>query len=80
MNWIQYDTGNRQEIRGQSHHIPPGPYILIDQHRESEFLQNFATMTGYEVSKDFKLSWGKATYAVGFNGPIKVGYWYDTSD
>lgn len=80
MNWIQYDTGNRQEIRDELDHRPPGPYILIGQHQEAEFLQNFATMTAYEVSKEFKLEWGKATYAIGFDGPIKVGYYYDTSD
>lgn len=80
MGWIEYNTGSSQEQKGELDSRPPGPYILVDQDQEHEFIKHFSTMTNYKVSNEFRLEWGKVTFAIGFDGPIKVGYYYDTSD
>lgn len=66
-----------------------GPWIYVSQHREEEFLKYYVTQdlndgvwvyTATE-SKFPGPMLGYATYIPGLAGkPIRVAYWYDSSD
>jgi hypothetical protein len=68
------------ERRAQLKVIPPGPYCHVSQFDEDRFLVNYYDFN-LKLEKDFSLKHGCATFAVGPDfKPLKVGFWYDTSD
>lgn len=60
---------------------PRGPYFLIPQHEEQSFLKNFYSMSHVSIPT-LEVKFGHATYAIDMitGMPIKVAYYYDTSD
>lgn len=67
-------------IKGRLDPMPIGPYTLVSQFDEEEFLKNFGSMV-LDWSDEFKTRRGYITFTVGFDGlPYKVAYYYDTSD
>jgi hypothetical protein len=78
MRWIQTNTGKKPENKAQLEVIPHGPYYLIDQHEMTKWEANESV--SYVKTEVFRTEWGRATYVIGDNGPILIGYHYDTSD
>jgi len=82
-DWITIDRENGQKVQGSKGHmidIPVGPYALVSQH-DMEAFENDPNSVRFEKTSHFVLELGKATYAVGMDmNPLKIGYWYDTSD
>ena len=82
MTWkTLYTDPNKCEVKAIRKQLAEGPYTLIDQHDEDLCWREFF-LRPLEWHKEFKLEFGKATYAINTHtgAPIKVGYWYDTSD
>ncbi len=68
------------ERRAQLKPMPPGPYCHISQFDQEQFMLNPYSFS-IKIEKEFSLQHGCVTFAVGPNyKPIKVGFWYDTSD
>lgn len=61
--------------------MPRGPYFLVPQHEEEKFLKSFYTMI-HEALPELQVKLGYATYAIDIatGMPMKVAYYYDTSD
>lgn len=83
MKWIEIKRENDHAVKGSKgylNEIPLGPYCLVSQHDSEDFI-NFPNEVRFEKIPEFRLEFGKCTFAVGPDfKPVKVGYWYSTDD
>lgn len=80
--WIELKTKFGESIVScRVEEIPQGPYILVEQGKERDFVKYFYTMN-HTFVQEFTMKYGYATYAINLATglPIKVAYIYDTSD
>lgn len=82
MSWIKFKTEpGKAEVKERMESLPGGPYIYVPQHREQEFMKSYLTISHeFNRSKNFEFIFGYAVFAVTFDGPVLVGYWWDTGD
>lgn len=83
-NRIWQEIPTRQgasEVAARVINVPQGPYFLVEQGKETDFLQHFYTMTHVPLD-EFQMKLGYATYAIDITSglPLRVAYHYDTSD
>lgn len=79
--WIELKTEpGKPECKARLEIIPRGPFLLIPQHLADKFERDYISFNIQHSSSEFMLWLGYVTYAITDNGPVKCGYYYDTSD
>jgi len=82
--WIDLPTkAGAAESKARLETVPEiGPFVFVSQFHADRFEREYYNwkIEDSDVSKKFDLRLGCVTFAVTFDGPKRVGYWYDTSD